>query len=132
MSRTTFQNSLAEVFGVLAADAAGTPEAALVTAGCKRVYDVEPGASGWLKPCSMTVAPEAIDPEFWMIAVRVYVDDQYGARAQDLLVDVTVAADSLLKAGEGYGPSRWALGWQPDLSCWLATTSLMVGREDGF
>lgn len=126
------QATMAEVFGLLAADANGTPEDALVTAGCSKVYDVEPGAPGWVKPCSVTIAPAGIDPTDWLVAVRVYVDDQYPGRSQDLLIDVTVAVDAILGDGEGYGPSRWDMGWQPELGCWIASTTLLVGREDGF
>lgn len=132
MSRASFQGALAEVFALLASDANGTPEAPLVTAGVAKVYDAEPGAAGWVKPCSVTVAPSGITPTDWTVEVRVYVDDQYAARAQDLLVDATVAVDALLKTGEAFGPSQWDMGWQPPLECWLARCTLQVGREDGF
>lgn len=132
MARTTLQNTLSELYGLLASDANGTPRTSLSTAGCSKVYDKEPGAGGWVKPCSITMAPVGLEPTEWTIALRVYVDDQYGERAQDLMVDVTVAADILLAGGQGYGPSRWDMGWSPELNCWVSMSTVMVGREDGF
>lgn len=132
MSRTTLQNTLTELYGLLASDANGTPRTSLATAGCAKVYDREPGAGGWVKPASITMFPSGLEPTEWTVDLRVYVDNQYGERAQDLLVDVTVAADVLLAAGAGYGPSRWDMGWSPDLDCWVSTCTLQVGREDGF
>lgn len=130
MSRTTLQNTLTEMFGLLASDAVGTPVASLSTAGCVKVYPHEPGAGGVVKPCSVTISPAAIRPTDWMVAVRVYVDDQYPDRAQDLVVDVPVAVSALLVPG--YGPDEWDMGWQPELGCWLASSLVTVGREDGF
>jgi len=131
VSRTTFQNALSEIYGLLASDSAGTPRASLSSAGCVRVLPYDGGAGGTAKPCSITVSPLGMEPFDWTIAVRVYVADQDQNRAQDLLVDVTVAADALLMAGEGYGPSRWQFGWEENIG-WYSATEVNVGREDGF
>ena len=132
MTRTTFQNAMAELFDVLTIDDNGTPESSLGDAGCRKVYDHEPGAGGWVKPCAITLSPAGIEPLEWLIALRVYVDDQYGPRAQDLLVEVAVAAGALLRDAVGYGPDRFDFGWATDLGCWVGTSTLAVGREDGF
>jgi hypothetical protein len=132
LARTTLQATLAELFALLSTGTDGTPETALVDAGCTKVYPHEPGATGVVKPCSVTISPAGIEPLDWRIAVRVYVDDQHPERAQDLLIEVPVAVDSLLKPGLGYGPSRWDMGWVEEIGCWAATCELMVGREDGF
>lgn len=131
MSRTTFQNALAEIYGLLASDSAGTPRASLSSAGCVRVLPYDGAAGGAARPCSVTVSPLGIEPTDWTIAVRVYVSDQDPARAQDLLVDNTVAVDTLLAGGQGYGPSRWQFGWDETIG-WFAASEVQVGREDGF
>ena len=132
MSRTTLQNTLTELYGILSSDAVGTPVASLATAGCVKVYPHEPGAGGVVRPCSVTIDVASIDSLDWGIAVRVYVSDQDPARAQDLKINVPVAVDALMTAG--YGPSRWSFD-VADLSTGiihLATCELAVGREDGF
>lgn len=131
MARTTLQNALSELHGLLASDTSTyTPQSSLSTLGVVRVYPHEPGASGVSKPCSVTISPSGMEPTEWRITIRVYVDDQDPARAQDLLIDVPVAIDQLLPSG--YGPSRWEMGWDPDIKCWAAVEELMVGREDYF
>lgn len=133
MSRTTFQDALAELHGLLANTSTNVPVAALATVGVAVVYPYEPGAAGWIKPCSVTLSPAGIDPTDWLVDVRVYVDGgQNPARAQDLLIDVSVEVGKLLLAGAAYGPDRWQFGWQPDLDCWIATSTVSIGREDGF
>lgn len=129
MSRTTFQNTLTELFALLA-DTNGVPVATLASAGVVKVYPHEPGATGVVKPCSVTLSPSMIDTLDWQITIRVYVADTTPAAAQDLCIDVPVTIDGLLTAG--FGPSRWEIGWQPEIGCWLATSVLAVGREDGF
>lgn len=133
MSRTTFQNAISELHGLLANTTTNVPVASLDAAGVQVVYPYEPGAAGWIKPCSVTLSPSGIDPTDWRIDVRVYVDGgQSMSAAQDLLIDVTVAVGDLLKAGAGYGPDRWQMGWTPELECFVALSTVEVGREDGF
>lgn len=132
MSRTSLQNTLAELFALLA-DGDGNPVASLAALDVSKVYPHEPGASGWLHPCSVTLFPSAIEPTDWTITTRVYVDGSLTpAVAQDFLIDVPVAVGDLLAAGQGYGPDRWALGWADELGCYIAASEVMVGREDGF
>jgi hypothetical protein len=130
MSRTTLQNALAELYGLLA-DSDGNPVATLSALGVAKCYPHEPGAGGWVKPCSITLFPSGIEPTEWTISVRVYVaGDVPPAEAQDFLIDVPVAVMDLLTAG--YGPDRWQMGWNIDLDCYLAMSEIVVGREDGF
>lgn len=132
MSRTTYQTAIAEMVALLA-DTSGVPVTALSTAGAVKVFDHEPGAEGWLHPCSVTLSPAGMEPTDWLVAVRVYVDGKVvAATAQDLLVDVSVKVDQLLRDGVAFGPSRWAFGWEPNLGCWVAQSDVMIGREDGF
>lgn len=132
MSRTTFQNALAELFALLA-DTDGNPVATLATAGAVKVYPFEPGAQGWAHPCSVTLSPSGIDPTDWIVTARVYVGGKVlPAAAQDLLIDVTVCVGDLLFDGVGYGPDRWAFQWVTELDCWVASSEVMIGREDGF
>jgi len=131
VSRTTYQNALAELFGLLA-DANGNPVASLASSGAVKVFPHEPGAGGWVKPCSVTMWPSGMTPYDWTVTLRVYVADVDPATAQDLLIDNAVVIDSLLLTGAGYGPSNWAFGWSPELGCYVGTSEVMVGREDGF
>lgn len=132
MSRATFADAIDEMYGLLSANPPA-PVQSLADAGVVRALDYEPGANGWLKPCTVTLWPSRITPEFWMVGVRVYVAPELSPRAaRDLLLSATVAVDAALKAGEGYGPSDWTLGWQDTLDCYLASSEVMVGREDGF
>lgn len=132
MSRTTFQNALAELHALLA-DSSNVPVSGLSSAGAKVVYPFEPGAAGWIKPCSVTLSPSGIEPTDWLVDVRVYVDaGQDPAAAQDLLVDVSVKVGDLLRAGAAFGPDQWQMGYQPDLDCWVSVSTVRVGREDGF
>ena len=130
MSRTTFQGALAELYATLTTN--GHPITTLSTAGVAKVYPAEPGAGGWVKPCSVTLEPAGITPTEWEVAVRVYVDDQYADRAQDLLIDATVAVGDALRDAAAFGPDQWQMGWQADLGCRVAMTEVQVGREDGF
>lgn len=132
MARTTFQNALTELYGLLASDANGTPRTGISTAGCAKVYSHEPGAGGIVKPCSITLSPAGIDPTDWRVAVRVYAQDNNPAKCQDLIVDVTVAAGTLLAGGQGYGPDRWDYEFVDEIKAWVASSEVMVGREDGF
>lgn len=132
MARTTFQNTLTELFALLA-DSNGVPVASLASAGVVKVFPHEPGATGWLHPCSVTISPTAIEPTEWVVTVRVYVAGKVlPAAAQDLLLDSTVVVGDLLFCGVGYGPDRWAFGWVDGLDCWVASSEVTVGREDGF
>lgn len=132
MSRTTFQNALTELFGLLA-DSNGVPVASLSSAGVAKVYPHEPGATGWTHPCSLTLWPAAILPVDWRVTLRLYVAGKVEpATAQDYLIDSAVATDALLLTGAGYGPSNWEFGWSPELDCYVGTSDVMIGREDGF
>ena len=130
MARTTFQNTLTELLALLA-DTDGNPVSSLSTAGVKKVYPHEPGATGVVKPCSVTIDPAGMDPTEWRIMLRVYVSGDLPPEAsQDRLIDVPVAIDALLTAG--YGPSRWEFAWDDEIQARVALCELMVGREDGF
>ena len=132
MSRTTFQNTLTELFALLA-DTDGNPVASLATAGAVKVYPHEPGSSGVAQPCSVTIDFGGIEPTDWVISVRVYVAGKVlGAASQDLRVDVPVAVSALLRDGAGYGPDRWQPQWLPELESWVISSEVLVGREDGF
>ena len=105
MAVDTFANSILHVAALLA-NTNGVPNATMTAAGCAHVYDHEPGASGVMKPCSVTVSPSGMDPEFWLIRQRVYVTGDLPAdRGQDTLIAVMVAVDGLMDAY--CGPSNW-------------------------
>lgn len=130
MSRSTLAGALDEMFGLLSASGS-TPEAALLAAGIRQVLDHEPGAAGVPKPCAVTMEPAGIDPTEWVVRVRVYVAGELQPKtAQDLLVAAVVAVDEVLKAGQGYGPSAWQMGWNEEIGAHVAFSDVNVGRED--
>ena len=130
MARTTFQNALAELFALLA-DTNGNPVTSLAVAGCVKVYPHEPGSAGVTAPCALTISPSGIEPTDWVVTLRIYVGGKVlPATAQDLLIDTTVAIGDLIDVA--YGPDRWAFNWLPELDAWVASSDVMIGREDGF
>lgn len=132
MSRATLADTLDEMFGLVSAGGQ-TPVQSLLDAGVRFVLDHEPGAAGVPKPCAVTMEPAGIDPLEWVVRVRVYVAGELPPKAaQDQMVAAVVAVDAVLKAGEGYGPSSWQMGWNEELGCYLAFSDVQVGREDGF
>jgi len=117
----------------LLANSSGVPVTALSNTKVAKVFPYEPGSAGWLHPCSVTLSPTAIEPTEWVVTVRVYVAGKVVPEtAQDMLIDTTVAVSTLLFNGVGYGPDRWAFGWVDGLDCWVASSEVTIGREDGF
>jgi len=128
MTVDTFANSIAHVAALLA-NTSGVPNVSMVAAGCAHVYDHEPGASGVLKPCSVTVSPAGMTPEFWLIRTRVYVTgDLDPKKGQALLIDVMNAVDDLMDAY--CGPSNWESAYIDEIEMFVAGNDLMIGRED--
>ena len=130
MSRATFAAALDEMFGLLSASGQ-TPVSSLVSAGVRVVLDHEPGAVGVPKPCAVTMEPAGIDPTEWLVRVRVYVAGELPPKtAQDTLVSAVVAVAAVLKAGVGYGPLSWQMGWNEEIGAHVAVSDVLVGRED--
>ena len=130
MSRATLTAALDEMFGLLSSGGT-TPVQSLLDAGVLRVLDHEPGAAGVPKPCAVTMEPAGIDPTEWVVRVRVYVAGDLAPKvAQDRMVDAVVAVDDVLKAGEGYGPSSWQMGWSSEIEAYLAFSDVQIGRQD--
>ena len=131
MSRTTLANALDEMFGLISATGGQNPVASLVSAGVQKVLDHEPGAAGVPKPCSVTMEPAGIEPTDWMVRVRVYVAGELPPKtAQDLMVNAVVATAAVLKAGVGYGPLSWQMGWNDEIGAYVAVSDVAIGRED--
>ena len=131
MSRTTLADALDEMFGLISATGGQTPVASLVSAGVQKVLDHEPGAAGVPKPCSVTMEPAGIEPTDWLVRVRVYVAGELPPKtAQDLLVNAVVATAAVLKAGVGYGPLSWQMGWNDEIAAYVAVSDVAIGRED--
>lgn len=129
MARTSFADTLTELYGLLATDSVGTPAAALATAGAIAVYDHEPKPGDALRNCFVTVAPVGMTPDYWQLAVRVYSTWDDGAKqAQDRLLAAMVAADEAMT--DGFGPSDWQMAAMADLGAFVATNLLYVGRDD--
>jgi hypothetical protein len=132
LSRTTIAGAATELYNSLTVDDDGNPEASLVTAGVAKVYPFEPGASGVAKPASITLTFAGWDPTNWRWTVRVYVGDQNPLVAQDMMVAIVSAADALLRDGVAFGPSEGDVQWLDEVQTWMASSEVLVGREDGF
>jgi hypothetical protein len=131
VSRSTFQGAIDELEALLVTSGT-TPATALATAGVTAVYDHEPGATGVPSGCTVTLSPGGFDPTMWIIRLRIYITDRNAAADQALLVASSAAVDAAVRAGEGFLPERWEMGWQPDLGVWLAAVDVSVGRQDYF
>jgi hypothetical protein len=131
VSRSTFQNAIDELEALLVTTGT-TPHASLSSAGVTLVLDHEPGAEGIPKGCAVTLSPVGIEPDLWTIRVRLYIADRPADAAQALMIAATVAVDARIRGGVGFGPSRWEMGWSPELACWVSWSDLQVGREDYF
>lgn len=129
MARTSFAATISELYGLLAADALGTPKSSLQAAGVIAVYDHEPKPGDALRNCFVTIAPAGMTPDAWLIAQRVYCTwDESAKVAQDTALTVMVAVDDLMT--DGFGPSQWEWSAVPEIGAFVATNVLMVTRAD--
>lgn len=126
MARTSLAAAKAELFALLAA-VDGTP----LVSGVAAAYDHDPGPRKMQGPISLLVATAGIEPDFWVLAVRLYADigaDPAGVQAS--LDTIMPAVTALVTAR--FGPERW-LGPvpHPDREDWRICEWLVeCGRED--
>jgi hypothetical protein len=98
--------------------------------GATAVLDHEPLPASLPRPKAVTVSPAGISPYEWIVAVRVYVDTTADAQqAQDDLDVLVLACEQAL----GSTPTPrvgWTYAWVESLGAYVATTTLVVPRED--
>lgn len=131
MSRSSLLASKAELVGLLwASNAPAFTVPSSIDAASIHVYDHEPRSPAF--PISITVATAGMDPESWVLAVRIYVSTvKTDAKvAQDQLDALLPEVDHRIGSNGGYSPSAWEITWDPDLDALVATNLLNVGRED--
>jgi hypothetical protein len=129
MSRTTFANTLDELYDLLTVDTVGTPIPTLAAAGVVAVYDHEPKPGDGLRACFVTIAPYGMDAEHWQVALRVYAAWDEGARAaQSTALAAMIATDNAMT--DGFGPSSWDWMPAPDLGAFVVTNLVYVARAD--
>lgn len=119
MARNSLAASKAELKGLLTA---GTNVGGVTT-----VYDHEPLQVA--KPTAVTIFTAGMDPDFYLIAVRIYHTADVDAKdAQDNLDVMIIDVEDRLSSGFGMAP--WSVDYREDLNAFVATTILPVGRED--
>lgn len=97
--------------------------------GVTKVYDHEPFGGDLAKPVSITMITAGMDPEFWRVALRIYVDTAMGAKkAQDTLDELMPAVEAMWT--DGFGPSDWDVDYAAELKAMVAETVVQIGRED--
>lgn len=131
MSRESLPEAKAELYALLSIDGVPTFTVEGIAASNIRVWDHE--RREYPHPFSITISTVGMDPDFWFLAVRIYVatktmDDKKAQEYLDLLIP---AVNSAIAGNGGFGPSAWTVEWvdQP-LLAFMATNLLSVGRED--
>lgn len=140
MARTSLAAVKAELFDTLDAavtdltfDEEGMPFDAPIgfDGSAIHTFPYLPALGELVPPACLCVWTRGVEPEFWLLGVRLYVLANDVRTAQDSLDVLMPAVEGLLPAG--YGPSRWTVIEGDDLSpYWAATLELEVGREDYF
>lgn len=128
MSRDTLPEAKAELVDLLWDGTAPTFSVDGIAAGSIHVYDHEPRAL--THPFDVTVATAGMDPDFWVLAVRIYANISEPKTAQDQLDLLIPAVDGALAGNGGNGPSAWEVTWDDTLEVLVATSVLNVGRQD--
>jgi hypothetical protein len=125
MARTSLKATRVELYGILA------PAGVSAVAGAT-VLDHEPKAGDLQGALAVTVASAGMTPNDFLISLRVYSSVRTDAKkAQDDLDDTIHAVDLLLDTQTAaFGPSEWAVDYDPDIEAFVAVNSLRVGRED--
>lgn len=125
MARTSLAAAKAELVGLLV-----DPHGRSYVDGVVATYGYEPRAGNRAKPVAVTVSTGGLDPDFYLLTVRVYVDiDEIDEEdGQALLDELMPALDDLLTSG--FGPSDWRVEYRDDLRAFIGTSLLRCGRED--
>lgn len=123
MARDSLAASKAELLALITTG--GLPS------GVTAAYGYEPLPGQMQKPVAVTVSTAGMDPNFYLIALRIYVSVENDAeQASDDLDTLILDVDDRMTSG--FGPSNWTVTYQPDLAAFVAENVFTVGREDGW
>lgn len=126
---TSVAQARADLWGLFASDANGTPVPALWNLGVVGAFGYEPKSVP--KGTAVTAFVVNMTPDRFIYEVRVYrsLGDDV-VKAQDDLDAVVDAVDGLLGVTGRWGPSSWAFGQTGEGDALLATCRLERIRED--
>lgn len=121
MARTTIAASKAELYALLSG--------ANLPAGVTAAYDYEPISGQMAKPTALTISTAGMDPDFYLLALRLYQSTEADAQAAQATLDTLILAVEG-KLTSGFGVASWTVEYAADLDALVATCVLPVGRED--
>lgn len=107
----------------------GLVSGANLPAGVTAAYRFEPTTGHMAKPVALTIFTVGMDPDFYLLALRIYQTAEVDAEdAQDNLDLVIQAVEAKLTSGFGRAP--WTIEYSAELVAFIATCVLPAGRED--
>ncbi len=126
MSVDTLANAKAELVGLLSSG--GVP----TIAGVDAVYDHLPPTSTMTGAINVSVFTAGIEPEFWLIAMRVTAVLGIAAKATEDAIDVLLPLIDRTTNNGHFGPAAWAIAYPTgsDTQAIEATCVYQVGRAD--
>lgn len=121
MARTSIAASKTELYALLSG--------ANLPAGVVAAYSYEPLPGQMAKPTALTISTAGMDPNFYLLAVRVYQTAEVDAEAAQANLDtlILLVEDRL---SSGFGMAPWSVIYDPELDAFVATCVIPVGRED--
>lgn len=121
MARTSIAAAKAELYGLLSGANLPSPVVA--------AYDYEPLSGQMAKPTALTISTAGMDPDFYLLAVRLYQSTDVDVQAAQATLDTLILTVEN-KLTSGFGVASWAVEYAADLDALVATCVLPVGRED--
>lgn len=121
MARNSLAASKAELYALLSG--ANLPDSVVAA------YDYEPLPGQMAKPVALTISTAGMDPNFYLLAVRLYQSAEVDARAAQANLDTLILTVEH-KLTDGFGMAPWSVEYLADLDALVATCVLPVGRED--
>lgn len=121
MARTSIAASKAELYGLLSG--------ANLPSGVVAAYSYEPLPGQLAKPTALTISTAGMDPNFYLLAVRLYQSAEGDAQAAQATLDTLILTVEH-KLTSGFGEATWTVEYAADLDALVATCVLPVGRED--
>jgi hypothetical protein len=121
VARNSLAASKAELYALLSG--------ANLPAGVVAAYDHEPLPGQMAKPVALTVSTAGMDPDFYLLAVRIYQTAEVDAQTAQANLDTLILVVEH-KLTDGFGMAPWSVAYHPELDALVATCVLPVGRED--
>lgn len=121
MSRNSIAAAKQELYALLSGANLPSPVVA--------AYDYEPLAGQLAKPTAITISTAGMDPDFYLLALRLYQSAEVDARAAQATLDTLILTVEN-KLTSGFGVASWTVEYAAELDALVATCVLPVGRED--